>query len=63
MPNIRFVHVDMETIHSAQELSEKYGLKPRDSIHAATALKANASELLSFDADFDSLPSIKRREP
>ena len=34
---------------------EKYGLKPRDALHAATALENKITTIVSCDEDFDKL--------
>lgn len=62
-PNLRFLPADLEVIHKAQEIAAKHGLKPRDAIHAATALKNRVFEVLSYDPDFDVVPGLKRIEP
>ena len=38
-PNLRLLAVKRSTILNAQRLMDKYGLKPRDAIHAAAALE------------------------
>ncbi len=63
LPNLRLLSFDSEILFEAQELVEEYALKPRDAIHAATAMRNKITEILSYDADFDVLPSIKRKEP
>jgi len=40
---------------------ERYPLKPRDAIHAATALAEEASTILSDDADFDAVKELHRK--
>lgn len=42
---------------------EKHRLKPRDTIHAATALENKINTIVSYDRDFDSLIEVKRIEP
>ena len=59
-PNLRIINVDNETIGEAQKITEKYGLKPRDAIHAACAIKFCNGKMLSNDSDFDVVEKIKR---
>lgn len=45
----------------AQELVERYQLKPRDAIHVSTALTAGEREIISDDAELDTVREIRRR--
>ena len=63
LPNLRLLSVDLETMSRAQTLLEKYDLKPRDAIHAATAIRSGISKILSYDEDFDTLPNLVRVIP
>ena len=63
LPNLRFLKVDSEIVSLAQTLLEKYSLKPRDGIHAATAIRNNIDQILSYDQDFDILPDLVRVTP
>ena len=60
-PNLRFLEADIKVIQKAQQIIENIGLKPRDAIHAATAILNNCSEIISDDPDFDKVKEIKRR--
>jgi predicted nucleic acid-binding protein len=51
-----------EIIEKAQELTEKYNIKPRDAIHAATAILNGCTEVISDDSDFDKIKEIKRKK-
>lgn len=42
---------------------EKYKLKPRDAIHAATAIENKINTMVSYDRDFDNVIEIRRIEP
>jgi predicted nucleic acid-binding protein len=42
-PNLKFLIVKRTTIFKAQEIAEKYRLKPRDDIHAAAAIENKVS--------------------
>lgn len=59
-PNLIFIRVDEEIINKAQKMIEKYGLNPRDAIHAATAIMNKAEGILTDDSDFDKIKEIKR---
>src|SRR3989344_928160 len=54
-PNLTFIDAKKETIMKAQKLVEEYNLKPRDAIHAATAINLNINEIISEDDDFDKI--------
>ncbi|MEM2368534.1 MAG: type II toxin-antitoxin system VapC family toxin [Candidatus Bathyarchaeia archaeon] len=62
-PNLKFLAVKRSIILKAQELLEKYKIKPRDAIHAATALENKITNIASYDKDFDVIKEIKRIEP
>ena len=59
-PNLKILNVDITTITEAQRITETYKLKPRDSIHAACAIKNNISKIISDDPDFDKVKEIER---
>lgn len=59
-PNLVFTKVDETIINLAQDIVERYNLKPRDSIHVATAVSNGIKEIISDDADFDAVKEIKR---
>ena len=59
-PNLNFSKVDEAVINLAQDYVERYSLKPRDSIHAATAIMHGIKEIISDDPDFDVIKEIKR---
>jgi predicted nucleic acid-binding protein len=62
-PNLKLIAIRRTTILKAQEIMEKYKIKPRDSIHVAAALENNIKTLVSYDEDFDQVREIKRVEP
>ncbi|MBS7649388.1 MAG: type II toxin-antitoxin system VapC family toxin [Candidatus Bathyarchaeia archaeon] len=62
-PNLKFLAVKKSVILRAQELLEKYRVKPRDAIHAATAIENKITNIASYDKDFDIIREIKRIEP
>jgi len=59
-PNLKILSIDESVISEAQRILEKYNLKPRDSIHAACAIKNGIKEIVSDDPDFDRIPELKR---
>jgi len=63
LPNLKLLKVDLEIISKAQTLLERYDLKPRDAIHAATAIANGIDKILSYDEDFDILPNLTRISP
>ncbi len=60
MSFIRFVPVDFSVCEQAQRIAEKYGILPRDAIHAALALKYCKGRIISNDSDFDAVDGLKR---
>jgi hypothetical protein len=63
LPNLKLLRVDLEIVSQAQTLLERYTLKPRDAIHAATAIRNGIDKILSYDPDFDALPNLVRVSP
>ena len=59
-PNLIFLSVDDKIIIKAHDLIKEYNLKPRDAIHAASALIHNIKEIISDDSDFDKVKELKR---
>lgn len=59
-PYLRLVEVNELIIKMAQDMMERYNLKPRDAIHAATAISNGIKEIVSDDPDFDVIKEIKR---
>ena len=57
-PNLRFINTDSNIIIKATEIAENYNLKPRDSIHIATALSRDMHNIISDDFDFDSVDTV-----
>ena len=47
-PNLKLLNIKRSTVLRAQKLMEKYEIKPRDAIHAATALE-NDEEIKRLD--------------
>ena len=61
MAGLAILDLKQDTLNSALSLLKKYHLNPRDSIHAASALNANAEYLVTEDPDFDALAEIERK--
>ena len=59
-PNLKFILADEKIVRNAQTLTELYGLKPRDAIHAASALSHGITRFVSSDPDFDAVKELKR---
>lgn len=63
MPNLRVLPVTADTMRAALGLMERVPpLRPRDAVHAATAIQAGVFTIVSDDKDFDKVPGL-RREP
>lgn len=63
IPNMRVLPATLETMRAALQLMEQVPqLKPRDAVHAATAIEAGIFTIVSDDGDFDKVPEL-RREP
>lgn len=62
-PNLKLLGVRKGVVLRAQEIMEKYSLKPRDALHAATALENRITTIVSYDEDFDKVKEVKRTEP
>lgn len=52
-----------EDLIEARTMQEKYSVKTRDAIHAATMFRNGVNRLYSFDTDFDRIPRLKRLIP
>ncbi len=54
---------DAAVMSRALELVAVSSLGGRDAVHAATALGAGFTEIVSSDRDFDAAPGLARRDP
>ena len=59
-PNLRILDIDHSTVRKAQDLAAQYGMKPRDAIHAACAIRSGIREFLTDDRDFDRVRELRR---
>src|SRR5581483_1735367 len=57
---VRIIHLDERTINEAVTIARKYGLKPMDAIHAASAFlkRPQIDEFHYFDKDYSKVSSI-----
>lgn len=61
LQNLSFHAVNTQVILRAQELVERYQLKPRDAIHVSTALTVGEKEIISDDSELDEVNEVTRR--
>lgn len=54
---------DEEVLRRSVALAATGALGGRDAVHAATALAAGSTEIVSADRDFDKVPGLARRDP
>jgi len=59
-PFLQRAKVDDLILMQAQKFIEKYDLRPRDAIHAATAVSNRCRAIVSDDPDFDRVKEIAR---
>jgi len=62
-PHLRLLPIKRTTALKAQEITERYKIKPRDVLHAAATLENRIDTIVSYDRDFDEIEEIKRIEP
>jgi predicted nucleic acid-binding protein len=61
-PHLVILEVGHEILKASLDIIRKHHLRPRDSIHAASALNASAECLVSEDRDYDALASLIPRK-
>lgn len=54
---------DADVLTRAVHLIETTNIRGRDAVHAATALEAGFTEIVSADTDFDDVPGLTRVDP
>ncbi len=59
--NLQWVILDERVLSQAQALIAKYNLRPRDSIHIASALTKHITTVISDDEDIDQVKEIRRQ--
>lgn len=55
--------IDRDVIATMLDLVETTSLRGRDAVHAACALKAGFTRIVSADTDFDGVPGLERVDP
>jgi len=60
LQNLTLLSLSFQVMLRAQELVERYRLKPRDAIHVSTALTAGEREIISDDAELDAVREVRR---
>jgi predicted nucleic acid-binding protein len=60
LQNLTLMTISFATVLRAQELVERYQLKPRDAIHISTALTAGEKEIISDDVELDAVREVRR---
>ena len=58
-PNLEIVAVDKTAVHFAIGLIKKYGLAPRDALHAAAAISEKVDWFITEDAHFKRIKELK----
>lgn len=59
-PNLTLVDVTTSDLEVMDEAISLYHLRPRDALHLAAMQKCGCLDLLSHDADFDRVPTVRR---
>lgn len=59
-PNLKIVDTTAFDMRKAIDLVQRYGLRPRDAIHAACCLNHGIFTIVSDDADFDVVEELTR---
>lgn len=60
LPNLHYIDVSPEIIRSAHLIMVQHSVKPRDAIHAACLSSQGIETIITEDAHFDRIPSVKR---
>ena len=61
MAGLQLVPVDENIVRSSITLMRRYSFDPRDSIHAASAIRCGAEAIVSTDQHFDRMEKPVRR--
>ncbi len=54
---------DIDVLHTSRDLVGGGHARGRDAVHAATALRAGFTSIVSCDTDFDGIPGLARIDP
>ena len=60
LQGLDIIPVDEKLLHDTARLIRIYNLKPRDAIHASSALLRGVQVMVSTDSDFDKVKELKR---
>jgi len=63
LPNVSWIPADSTVIRAASTLYRDLPIRPRDAIHAASALQSREEEILSEDEVFNRVPGLRRVWP
>ena len=63
LPNVTWIAADAAVIRDASALYRALPIRPRDAIHAASALRSGEREIVSEDKVFDRVPGMRRVWP
>ena len=61
-PFLKKIYLDERIAQRAVEIARDYGLKPGDSVHAASAILAGCEVIQRWDRDFDRIKDLIRSE-
>jgi predicted nucleic acid-binding protein len=61
LQNLSLLTINLSVMLRAQELIERYQLKPRDAVHVSTALTAGEREIISEDSELEVVKEIRRQ--
>ncbi|HLF06987.1 MAG TPA: type II toxin-antitoxin system VapC family toxin [Thermoplasmata archaeon] len=59
IPRLQVITVDRRIVKEAQRIHSSFGLKPRDAIHAASALTAGEPDVMSDDSAFSRVNGLR----
>jgi hypothetical protein len=62
-PHLEFVACNLALLSKAHRIMDRADIRPRDAIHAATAIQMGAYTIASDDADFDHIDDRLVRMP
>jgi predicted nucleic acid-binding protein len=57
IPGLRLVAVDADLLRAAEAIVRSTGWRPRDAIHAATAIRETGGRILALDAGYAANPA------
>ncbi len=63
LPNVTWIPADLAVIREASVLYRNLPIRPRDAIHAASAIRAGEREVLSEDKVFERISGMRRVWP